>query len=136
MKRVVAACIVHPHAPRVLLTQRSSAGSYPWQWEVPGGKVEEGETLQLALARELREELGLSVFAITLLGTVALEGLGIEFTLFHVHDVDAANLAELRARVACGLGWFAWHELPAGSKDAMTPGTLAVREYLREALGG
>jgi A/G-specific adenine glycosylase len=42
---------------RVLIQQRPAAGLFGGLWEFPGGKVERGENLQKALARELREEL-------------------------------------------------------------------------------
>ena len=52
--RVVAAVI--RDGDRVFATQRGY-GDYKDWWEFPGGKVEEGETPQQALAREIREEL-------------------------------------------------------------------------------
>jgi 8-oxo-dGTP diphosphatase len=42
---------------RLLLSRRPSGGAWPGLWELPGGKVEEGETPEEALVREWREEL-------------------------------------------------------------------------------
>lgn len=52
--RVVAAIIKHDN--RILATQRGY-GEFQGGWEFPGGKIEEGETPQLALVREIKEEL-------------------------------------------------------------------------------
>lgn len=46
---------------RVLLGQRVDGKPYAGWWEFPGGKLEAGETVAQALARELHEELGLAV---------------------------------------------------------------------------
>jgi 8-oxo-dGTP diphosphatase len=45
----------------VLITQRRADQALPLQWEFPGGKVEPGEAPVAALARELSEEIGVTV---------------------------------------------------------------------------
>lgn len=46
---------------RVLLVQRASHDSMPNRWEIPGGAVDDGETILAGLAREVWEESGLKV---------------------------------------------------------------------------
>jgi 8-oxo-dGTP diphosphatase len=58
-KLVVAGLVVREG--RVLISQRRADQSLPLQWELPGGKVEPGEAPVAAVARELREELGIEV---------------------------------------------------------------------------
>ena len=55
---VVAAVIERPDGS-FLLAQRPAGKVYAGYWEFPGGKVEPGESLAAALARELHEELGI-----------------------------------------------------------------------------
>jgi 8-oxo-dGTP diphosphatase len=46
---------------RLLITDRSRAGSMREFWEFPGGKLADGESAQDALRRELGEELGIEI---------------------------------------------------------------------------
>lgn len=64
---VVAAAIFHEG--RVLATQRGY-GDFKDSWEFPGGKIEPHETPQMALAREIREELDLDIQVDDALGMV------------------------------------------------------------------
>ena len=57
-KHVVAAVIRHDG--RIFATQRGYGEWKDW-WEFPGGKIEEGESPEEALCREIREELGCEI---------------------------------------------------------------------------
>lgn len=56
MKIVTAAIVIQNNC--VLLARRAPGQSNEGMWEFPGGKIEEGETPEECLARELKEELG------------------------------------------------------------------------------
>jgi 8-oxo-dGTP diphosphatase len=53
---LVAAGVIHRDG-QILVGQRRKGDRHPFKWEFPGGKVEYGESPQIALIRELREEL-------------------------------------------------------------------------------
>lgn len=55
----------------VLLIQRAKAPS-EGLWTLPGGRLEPGETVEACAAREIREELGLTVFALRPVTTLRL----------------------------------------------------------------
>jgi 8-oxo-dGTP diphosphatase len=55
---LVAACALVDRDGRVLIAQRPKGKAMAGLWEFPGGKVEPDESPEAALARELREELG------------------------------------------------------------------------------
>jgi 8-oxo-dGTP diphosphatase len=47
-----------------LMTTRPAGKVYAGYWEFPGGKMEQGETLEQALRRELQEEIGITIGAV------------------------------------------------------------------------
>lgn len=60
MKRIhVAAAVIRGQDGRILIARRADDQHQGGLWEFPGGKVEAGEALRDALARELEEELGI-----------------------------------------------------------------------------
>jgi len=57
----VTAAVIEDEHGRLLVSRRPLHKLLGGLWEFPGGKREEGETLEECLARELREELGIEV---------------------------------------------------------------------------
>lgn len=60
MTVIVAAAVVIRDG-RILLTRRMEGAHLAGMWELPGGKVEEGEDPEAAVAREVREECGIEL---------------------------------------------------------------------------
>src|SRR3972149_4101459 len=57
----VAVAVIERDDGRVLLAERPHDKEYAGYWEFPGGKIEQGEQPEQALARELHEELGVEL---------------------------------------------------------------------------
>lgn len=60
---VAVGVILDPAGEQVLLSRRADDAHQGGLWEFPGGKREDAETIEAALARELREELAITVTA-------------------------------------------------------------------------
>ncbi len=54
-------CAIIEQDGRILVAQRNALGSLPLKWEFPGGKLEEGESDEEGLSREIREELSVNI---------------------------------------------------------------------------
>jgi 8-oxo-dGTP diphosphatase len=105
---VVAAIIIKDG--QVFATQRGYGEFQGW-WEFPGGKMEAGESPQLALKREIREELDADVLVKELLETVEWDYPNFHLTMhcficsllsesIHLNEHEAAtwlNLENLRS---------------------------------------
>jgi 8-oxo-dGTP diphosphatase len=66
----VVAAIIERSDRRMLIGQRRKNDSSALKWEFPGGKMREGESPEIALARELQEELGVTLLKSVELGRV------------------------------------------------------------------
>lgn len=55
------ACALIVRNGKVLLTQRSETMKLPLKWEFPGGKIEDNETPEECIVREITEELSVKV---------------------------------------------------------------------------
>jgi len=127
---VVAVALIDDQR-RVLLAQRPAGKKMAGLWEFPGGKVEDNETPEEALVRELHEELGIDVDAADL-----------EPLAFASHTYDDFHL--LMPLFDCPT-WrgtpqakegqtLAWVNADALSSYAMPPADLPLIEPLRRAL--
>ena len=81
----VAVGVLIDDANCVLLARRQKGAHLEGYWEFPGGKVESGETVEAALARELSEELGVEIADLYLM-TVSHD-YGEKQVLLDVHHV-------------------------------------------------
>ncbi|MGJ1237771.1 (deoxy)nucleoside triphosphate pyrophosphohydrolase [Sphingobacterium multivorum] len=59
MLQVTSAII--EHANKILICQRSGSMKLPLKWELPGGKIEIGESKEECLRREIKEELDIDI---------------------------------------------------------------------------
>jgi 8-oxo-dGTP diphosphatase len=75
--KTVVACALIDVDGKVLINTRPAGKEYEGFWEFPGGKIEHQETPELALIRELREELSIDV-----------ESSCIAPLTFNTHDYD------------------------------------------------
>ncbi len=113
MRHVVAALILrHVEQGReILVCQRRPDQPMASKWEFPGGKVENGETAEAALARELNEELGIEATVGPKLTTIRhnyRNGSIIEIQFFRVDAFAGA----LRNRIFQDMRWTTLASLP------------------------
>jgi len=96
--RTVVAAVIEREDRRLLVGQRRKNDTSPLKWEFPGGKVREGEAPEAALAREVREELGVTLTKCVEIGRVrhqyaaSPEELEIRFFAAALADGEAAPL--------------------------------------------
>ena len=112
-----------------LLTSRPIGKVYEGYWEFPGGKLEAGETVAQALARELHEELGLQIGDVQLWHQQLVD---------YPHALVRLNFCKVRewqGELEMREGQqFAWQSLPV-QVGPVLPGTIPVLAWLAEERG-
>ena len=90
---VVAAIIIHEG--KLFVTQRGYGEWKDW-WEFPGGKIESKETPEVALKREIREELATEIEVRTLLTTIEYDYPKFHLKMYCFQCTFASGLFSLR----------------------------------------
>ncbi len=117
LRLVVAALILRgaegngPAGVEVLICQRKADQPMSLKWEFPGGKIENGESSEDALARELNEELGITAVIGRRVAQVRHKyrnGGTIDLQFFVVREFDGA----LENRIFNDVRWAPLAELP------------------------
>jgi len=67
-QQTISIAIVQNEQQQLLISRRQKGQHLAGKWEFPGGKVEQGEALEVAMCRELKEEVGLTAKASELEG--------------------------------------------------------------------
>ncbi len=101
----VVAAVIERSDRRLLIGQRRKNDSSPLKWEFPGGKVRDGESPEVALARELQEELGVTLVKSREIGRVRHHYAGTPEELEIRFFVAAIDESELMPRTFEKIAW-------------------------------
>ena len=125
---VAVGVLIRPNGD-FLLTSRPHGKVYEGYWEFPGGKLEQGESVEQALRRELQEEIGITI------GTVhpwKVEMVDYPHALVRLNFCKVFEWAgELHMHEGQS---FAWQSLPVTVQPVL-PGTVPVLAWFAEERG-
>ena len=132
----LASCIITDDKGRVLLLHRNKGDHV--QWEIPGGKIDEGEDPKFTAEREAQEELGVDVEIAGLLGDMhCTEELANgtftnHFRWYRAKIVDDHTPKIMEPHTFDGLDYFALDDL----SKMKTGISAAARDFTAEVMAG
>jgi 8-oxo-dGTP diphosphatase len=116
--QVAVGAVVRDHAGRLLVIRRARPPA-EGRWTVPGGRVEGGERVAEAVAREVREETGLTVEVGPLVGVHEIIGPDVHVVILDHHAEVVAGDA-VAGDDAAAVSWMGRRELVgAGPTDGL-----------------
>jgi len=110
MKKILTLCVIHKHAKVLLGMKKRGFGQ--GKWNGFGGKIQEGETIESAAIREVKEETGIVVKSMEKSGIIEFKFLDnpeiLEVHIFKVHKFnnEPFESEEMRPK------WFQIKEIP------------------------
>lgn len=92
----LAGCVIRNENMEVLLLHRNKGGVQ--QWELPGGKLEKGESLEAAALREIKEELGVKVSIVANLGGASFSEreMSFHYTWYEAKIIGQPSIPSIR----------------------------------------
>lgn len=95
-EQIISIAIVQNEHKKLLISRRQKGQHLAGKWEFPGGKVEQGEALEIAMLRELKEEVGLTATQYSLFDSLSFQydevHLSLHFYLVTAYQGEAASL--------------------------------------------
>jgi 8-oxo-dGTP diphosphatase len=125
---VAVGVLIDPQG-RFLLTSRPAGKVYAGYWEFPGGKLEAGESVEVALRRELIEELGITIGAVRPWKVELMDYAHARVRLHFCKVFAWTGEFEMREQQS-----MAWQTLPVQVHPVL-PGTLPVLRWFAQEQG-
>lgn len=110
MKQIqLAGCVIYNSGKKILLIHRNTHNRV--QWELPGGKIDEGENPESTAKRELIEELGIKVNILRKLGekTFTENGFVMNY-IWLLAEISFGTPAPIEEKFD-KINYFSWNEL-------------------------
>jgi len=122
--KIVTAAIIRKE-DKILVVRRAPKEALAGLWEFPGGKLEDGETLQECLERELEEEFGISTKSGKELTSSIYEYEHGSFKIIALESEIISGNLELRVHDK-----MQWVQIEKLLEVELLPADIAIAEYL------